>query len=262
MIILEEYRKQLDLCDAQIGSLVEQRLHIIEGIMEYKKKRGIQILQPERERQVRHLVKDKIGENEYRQEILDIYKYIVENSKKIQAKTLFRDNIYIIGFMGCGKTTISSYLSRILAMDVIEMDAHLTKKEGMSVNQIFEKYGEEYWRNLETNLIIGIKDYENKVISCGGGDPMREVNVKEMKKNGKVILLTASPETILERTKDDDSRPLLRGRKNIPGITELMEARRPKYEAAADIRVNTDGRPVHEIAEEIVYRLTHFDQES
>ncbi|HIT60750.1 MAG TPA: chorismate mutase [Candidatus Fimousia stercorigallinarum] len=262
MIILEEYRKQLDLCDAQIVSLLEQRLHIIEGIMEYKKKRGIQILQPERERQVRHLVKDKVGENEYRQEILDIYKYIVENSKKIQAKTLFRDNIYIIGFMGCGKTTISSYLSRILAMDVIEMDAHLTKKEGMSVNQIFEKYGEEYWRNLETNLIIGMKDYENKVISCGGGVPMREVNVKEMKKNGKVILLTASPETILERTKDDDSRPLLRGRKNIPGITELMEARRPKYEAAADIRVNTDGRPVHEIAEEIVYRLTHFDQES
>ena len=262
MIILEEYRKQLDLCDAQIVSLLEQRLHIIEGIMEYKKKRGIQILQPERERQVRHLVKDKIGENEYRQEILNIYKYIVENSKKIQAKTLFRDNIYIIGFMGCGKTTISSYLSRILAMDVIEMDAHLTKKEGMSVNQIFEKYGEEYWRNLETNLIIGMKDYENKVISCGGGVPMREVNVKEMKKNGKVILLTASPETILERTKDDDSRPLLRGRKNIPGITELMEARRPKYEAAADIRVNTDGRPVHEIAEEIVYRLTHFDQES
>ena len=86
--------------------------------------------------------------------------------------------------------------------------------------------------------------------------------VKEMKKHGKVIVLTASPETILERTKDDDSRPLLRGRKNIPGITELMEARRPKYEAAADIRVNTDGRPVHEIAEEIVYRLTHFDQES
>ena len=85
MIILEEYRKQLDLCDAQIVSLLEQRLHIIEGIMEYKKKRGIQILQPERERQVRHLVKDKIGENEYRQEILDIYKYIVENSKKIQA---------------------------------------------------------------------------------------------------------------------------------------------------------------------------------
>jgi shikimate kinase len=83
MIILEEYRKQLDLCDEQIVNLLEQRLHIIEGIMAYKKKRGMQILQPERERQVRNLVKEKLGDNQYREEILDVYKYIVENSKKI-----------------------------------------------------------------------------------------------------------------------------------------------------------------------------------
>lgn len=261
MIILEEYRKQLDLCDAQLISLLEQRLAIIENIMGYKKQRGMQILQPERERQVRGMVKDKVADNKFADEILDIYKYVVENSKKVQAKTLFRDNIYIIGFMGCGKSTVSSYLSKILAMDVIEMDAHLTEKEGLSVNQIFEKYGEQYWRNLETNLIIGMKDYENKVISCGGGVPMREVNVEEMKKNGKVVLLTADPETILERVKDDDSRPLLRGKKNTKDIGELMEARRPKYEAAADIRIDTNNRPVHEIAEEIVYKLTHFDAE-
>ena len=82
----------------------------------------------------------------------------------------------------------------------------------------------------------------------------------EMKKNGKVILLTATPDTILDRVKDDDSRPLLHGKKNTKDIGELMEVRRPKYEAAADIVVNTDGRPVHEIAEEIVYQLTHFGQ--
>lgn len=260
MIILDQYRKQLDLCDAQLVSLLEQRLGIIEGIMEYKKQRGVPILQPERERQVRQLVKEKVDDNKYKEEILDIYKYIVENSKKIQAKTLFRDNIYIIGFMGCGKSTVSSYLSKILAMEVIEMDAHLTAKEGMSVNQIFEKYGEQYWRNLETNLIIGMKDYQNRVISCGGGVPMRQENVDEMKKNGKVILLTATPDTILDRVKDDDSRPLLHGKKNTKDIGELMGVRRPKYEAAADIVVNTDGRPVHEIAEEIVYQLTHFGQ--
>lgn len=261
MIILEQYRKQLDLCDAQLVSLLEQRLGIIEGIMEYKKLKGIPILQPEREKQVRDLVKESIAQNKYRDEILDVYKYIVENSKKVQAKTLFKDNIYIIGFMGSGKSTVSSYLSKILAMDVIEMDAHLTKKEGMSVNEIFATYGEQYWRNLETNLIIGMKDYQNKVISCGGGVPMRPENVVEMKKNGKVILLTANPETILERVKDDDSRPLLRGKKNTKDIGELMDVRRPKYEAAADIIVNTDGRPVDEIAEEIVYQLTHFNKE-
>ena len=78
MIILDQYRKQLDLCDAQLVSLLEQRLGIIEGIMEYKKQRGVPILQPERERQVRQLVKEKVDDNKYKEEILDIYKYIVE----------------------------------------------------------------------------------------------------------------------------------------------------------------------------------------
>ncbi len=261
MIILEQYRKQMDLCDAQIVSLLEQRYAIIQNIIEYKKMRGVPILQPEREREVRNNVKEQIGDNKFREEILDVYKYIVEDSKKIQAKTLFSDNIYIIGFMGAGKSTVSSYLSKILAMDVIEMDAHLTQKEGRSVNEIFATYGEEYWRNLETNLIIGMSKFQNKVISCGGGVPMRPVNVEEKKKNGKVILPQATPETILECVKDDDSRPLLHGKKNVPAIKELMDFRAPKYEAAADIFINVNDRPVHEICEEIVYKLTHFNED-
>ena len=87
---------------------------------------------------------------------------------------------------------------------------------------------------------------------------MREINVREMKKNGRVVLLTASPETILERVKDSDERPLLRGRKNTEHISELMEIRRPKYRAAADIIVDTDHKNVEEIAEEIVGKLTHL----
>ena len=84
---------------------------------------------------------------------------------------------------------------------------------------------------------------------------MRERNVEEMKKNGKVILLTASPETIYERVKDSDDRPVLNGRKNVKGISELMEQRREKYEAAADIVVNTDGRTVLQVCEDLVQRL-------
>ena len=81
-------------------------------------------------------------------------------------------------------------------------------------------------------------------------------NVAEMKKNGKVVLLTASPEVILERVKDNDDRPLLRGNKNTEFISNMMEQRRPKYEAAADVVVNTDYKTVEEIAEEIVVKLT------
>ena len=79
--------------------------------------------------------------------------------------------------------------------------------------------------------------------------------LREMKKNGRVVLLTASPETILERVKDCDDRPLLNGAKNVEHITKLMEARRPKYEAAADIIIATDGKSASEICREIVGKL-------
>lgn len=90
---------------------------------------------------------------------------------------------------------------------------------------------------------------------------MRERNVEEMKKNGKVILLTASPETIYERVKDSNERPVLNGRKNVKGISELMEQRREKYEAAADIVVNTDGRTVLEVCEDLVQQLIDAEAE-
>ena len=81
---------------------------------------------------------------------------------------------------------------------------------------------------------------------------MREVNVKEMKKNGKVILLTAKPETIMERVKDSHDRPLLENNKTVEHISSLMELRREKYEAAADIIIETDGKSAFEICEEII----------
>lgn len=84
---------------------------------------------------------------------------------------------------------------------------------------------------------------------------MRERNVKEMKKNGKVVLLTADPQTILERVKDSDERPLLNGNKNVEFISNLMEQRREKYEAAADIIIQTDGKKVLDICEEIIQKL-------
>ena len=80
-----------------------------------------------------------------------------------------------------------------------------------------------------------------------------------MKKNGRVVLLTASPETIYERVKDSDDRPVLNGRKNVEGISELMEQRREKYEAAADIVINTDNKNVLQICEELVQRVTEME---
>lgn len=255
---LEEIRERLEVCDKQIVSVLEDRMDIIKEIMEYKKENGLPILQPEQEKRQRKMLKEHVKDNTYKEEILDIFTYIVENSRRIQARTLFTHNIFLIGFMGVGKSTVSDYLSKILASPQVEMDQVIVNKEHMSINKIFEEYGEEYFRNCETNLLIELQKKNNQIVSCGGGVAMREINVREMKKNGRVVLLTASPETILERVKDSDERPLLRGRKNTEYISELMEIRRPKYRAAADIIVDTDHKNVEEIAEEIVGKLTHL----
>ena len=255
---LEEIRERLEVCDKQIVSVLEDRMDIIKEIMEYKKENGLPILQPEQEKRQRKMLKEHVKENTYKEEILDIFTYIVENSRRIQARTLFTHNIFLIGFMGVGKSTVSDYLSKILASPQVEMDQVIVNKEHMSINKIFEEYGEEYFRNCETNLLIELQKKNNQIVSCGGGVAMREINVREMKKNGRVVLLTASPETILERVKDSDERPLLRGRKNTEYISELMEIRRPKYRAASDIIVDTDHKNVEEIAEEIVGKLTHL----
>jgi len=162
--------------------------------------------------------------------------------------------------MGAGKTSISEYLKTLFAMDVIEMDQIIAEREGMSIPDIFEVHGEQYFRDLETNLLIEMQSRKNVVISCGGGTPLRECNVVEMKKNGRVVLLTASPETIFDRVKDSHDRPVIENNKNVPFIADLMEKRRAKYEAAADIIINTDGKSLIEVCEELVQQLLAMDE--
>lgn len=173
----------------------------------------------------------------------------------------FREhNIVLIGFMGTGKSTVSDYLSTRFSMKIVEMDSEIAKREQMSIPDIFSTYGEEYFRDLETRLLVEMQAQRNTVISCGGGVALRERNVAEMKKNGYVVLLTASPETVYERVKDNDDRPLLSGRKNVKGISELMEQRRGKYEAAADVVINTDNKTVTQVCEELIMRLMEIEE--
>ena len=171
--------------------------------------------------------------------------------KKPQPSPRFTYNIVLIGFMGTGKSTLAKYLSKTFSMEIIEMDELIAQREKMSIPDIFSIHGEGYFRNLETNLLKEMQTKQNKIISCGGGAALRAENVIEMKKNGKVVLLTASPETILERVKHDNSRPILKGRKNVEGISELIEQRREKYEAAADIIISTDHKNIRQICDEL-----------
>ena len=240
---LEVLRESLGQCDEIILDALLMRNRIVEDIMVYKEANNVPILQPEQEAKQKEWLERRMQEKRHKNEVADVFESITRNSKKIQARKLFNYNIVLIGFMGAGKSTISDYLKTVFAMDIIEMDQIIAERAGMSISDIFETYGEQYFRDCE----------------CGGGTPMRECNVVEMKKNGRVVLLTAKPETILDRVKDSHDRPLIENNKTVPFIADLMSKRREKYEAAADIIIETDGKSELEICEELIHSLRQMD---
>ena len=163
-----------------------------------------------------------------------------------------KENIFLIGFMGAGKSTVARAMKKHYGMRLIEMDEQIEYQEKMSVPKIFEVHGEPYFRKLETDLLEGLSSQENTVVSCGGGVPMRACNVEAMRKSGKVIYLRTSPQQIYERVKTSHNRPLLEGTMNVEYISKLLSQRLPKYLEAADAVVSTDGKRVEDICKEII----------
>lgn len=161
-------------------------------------------------------------------------------------------NLMLIGFMGTGKSTVAGKLKQVLQVEQIEMDALIAEEAGMSIPEIFEKFGESHFRDLETEMLRKFKEKKPVIVSCGGGAVLRDENIEVMRGQGKIILLTATPQTVYERVKDNHDRPVLNGNMNVEYISELMEKRRVRYETAADIVIATDGKTVDEICNEIL----------
>lgn len=168
-------------------------------------------------------------------------------------------NIFLIGYMGTGKSTIALHLSQNHGLKLLEMDQMIVEQEGMSITDIFAQKGETYFRDVETNLLVKIQSCDNQVVSCGGGVVLRSQNVIEMQRSGYIVLLTAKPETIFERVKNDDSRPLLKGNKTVEFIRDMMEKRREKYENASDIIIHTDNKKINEICDEILVQIKGWE---
>ncbi|MCD8009957.1 MAG: shikimate kinase [Lachnospiraceae bacterium] len=171
-------------------------------------------------------------------------------------------NLFFIGFMGSGKTTISAAFSKRFSRNLIEADDIIVERAGMSVKDIFATQGEEAFRDMETQLCRELVELNDYVVSCGGGMPVRPQNVEYMKKNGFVVLLEARPETILDRVKGSDERPILNGHMNVDYIAELQQKRANAYRSAADIVVQTDGKSVDEIVEEVYESIRRARQSS
>lgn len=163
-----------------------------------------------------------------------------------------KKHIILIGFMGVGKTTISEELHRQSGKEEIDTDRLIEQREGRSIAKIFEQEGEAYFRQQETDLIDALGAVEPAIISCGGGMALKELNVRKLRAIGEVVLLTAEPETIYERVREGNDRPILNGNMNVDFIRTLMEKRRPFYERAATLQVSTDHRQILDIAKEIL----------
>ncbi len=252
---LEKLRENLELFDEIILDSLLMRNQIVKDITAIQKAGDQKILEPEQADKKKEWLKQRLRGKENQEEIESVFNEIERTGKRIQAGMLFGYNIFLIGFMGAGKSTISYFMNSLFAMDVVEMDEIIAQREKMSITDIFKVHGESYFREAETNLLIEMQSKSNMIVSCGGGVPMRERNVEEMKKNGRVVLLTATPETIFERVKDSHNRPLIENNKTVSYISELMEQRREKYEAAADIIVETDGKSGIEICDDMVKKL-------
>lgn len=171
-----------------------------------------------------------------------------------------RKNIILVGFMGCGKSTIGKRLANAKGYKFIDMDKEIEKKEGMKISDIFEKLGENEFRKMETVLCEELSYAEGCVIATGGGVIKNKRNMQLLKKNGIVLYIKASAEHIYRNLKNDNTRPLLECDNKLKRIKELLKERTPLYESRNDIAVNISGKNTSQALQLIIDALEGVEQ--
>jgi len=160
-------------------------------------------------------------------------------------------NLYVVGFMGTGKSSISRRVARKLGMQFLDTDYEIEKAEGMPISQIFAEHGEAYFRKLEWEYVEQGHPSQGCVVSCGGGLVTQEGIADLMKSRGVLLCLYASVETILSRTRGNKKRPLLQVDDPEARIRELLAERQPYY-SLAPVSVLTDQRSIPEVVEHVL----------
>ncbi len=162
-------------------------------------------------------------------------------------------NIVLIGYRGTGKSSVARILSKKLNIPVFNMDDEITKKAGMSIPEIVEKFGWDSFRDMESEVAEQVSNLDNHIIDTGGGVILRDKNVKNLRKNSKVFLLEADVPAIAKRIKHGTHRPSLTDGKSFVGeIEEVLAQRREKYKKAADYIIDTSKLFPSDVAKEIV----------
>lgn len=165
--------------------------------------------------------------------------------------------IILIGFMGVGKTTIGKIIAKKLKLNFVDMDNYIEKREGKSISKIFEEYGEQHFRELESESLKDLIKSDNIVISTGGGIITTKENSDILKKEKIVIFLDANTQTILNNLyKEIDKRPLLSNSKNVEyTISNLLNQRYEKYNSICDIKIDINEKNIEEVVSQILVNI-------
>ncbi|MDD2832804.1 MAG: shikimate kinase [Methylotenera sp.] len=165
------------------------------------------------------------------------------------------NNIYFIGLMGAGKTTIGRLLAKQLGKQFYDSDVEIERKTGVKIPLIFELEGESGFRKREHAAIEELTQLKDVVLATGGGAVLMQENRDLLKNNGKIIYLRAKPFDLYQRTRHDKTRPLLQGGNPRQKLEQLYLARDPIYTAVADYIVDTGAQSANDITSDIATLL-------
>ena len=154
------------------------------------------------------------------------------------------DNIVLCGFMGCGKSTVGKNIARKTGKKFLDMDSYIEKKAGMTVSEIFDKYGESAFRDMEHEACKELSEMKDLIIASGGGAFTFERNVEVFKGKDTIVLLDVPLNIIKYRLRNDKTRPLLQRPDRDKAMQELYDKRLPLYKSAADIIVSGKNTPI------------------
>ena len=166
-------------------------------------------------------------------------------------------NLILEGFMGSGKSAVGSMLALRLGLPFVDTDSEIEKRQSSSIADIFDRFGEEAFRQMETSMLQGLllEDTE-AVISLGGGTPVRRANAPVIKGLGRVVYLRASADTLVQRLENGvEQRPMLKGHDLNERVRELLESREDRYLELADIVITIADEDIPEICDRIIKRL-------
>jgi len=164
-------------------------------------------------------------------------------------------NIFLVGPMGSGKSTIGKRLAQSIGVEFLDSDKEIENHTGASIPLIFELEGESGFRHRETQMIDELTQRQSIVLATGGGSILNEQNREHLKTRGKTVYLHTTVNQQLQRTRRDHNRPLLQTENPKQKLAELFKARDPLYREIADVIIDTDGRSIHSVSHEIIRTL-------